>query len=164
MIEIHQSALVNYAYYIVGSVADAEDIVQDSFVKFYRQSPSLRDETKCKAYLYRMVNNSSIDFIRTNRFKKTVPLDLITNLPDQQINGFIHNDFQSEFHKISLMLNQLPKEQSEIIRMRTVSNLSFIEIANILQIPVSTVKSRFKYGINKLRQKSSIKKEVYYEM
>jgi len=164
LIDEHQLALVNYACFIVGSILDAEDIVQESFVKFFKQSIPLRDQSKAKAYLYRMVNNASIDFIRSNRFKKTISIDSMSDLPDQKINGHSLEGFESEFHKINNMLSQIPKEQSKIIRMRTISNLSFVEISQILEIPVSTVKSRFKYGIDKLRQKTSIKKEVYYDM
>lgn len=162
LIDSQQSVLLNHAYYIVGSMPDAEDIVQESFVKFYRKSSHLRDGAKAKAYLYRMVNHASIDFIRLNRNRRTISLDKIANLPDQQVNGSGQKDLQNEFHNINNILKQIPDEQSEVIRMRTISDLSFVEISQILKIHVSTVKSRFKYGIDKL--KTGIKKEVYHEM
>jgi len=165
LIDNHQNALLKYAYFMLNSVPDSEDVVQETFVKFYRQSPSLLDETKAKSYLFRMVNNACIDLIRTNSIVRTVPLNAIVDLPDQQCNGSTRKqNLQNEFNRISKILKTIPKDQSEIIRMRTIGDLSFVEIAQILQISVSTVKSRFKYGIDKLRKKSGIKKEVYYEM
>ncbi len=163
LIDKHQSSLLKYASFMLGSLPDAEDVVQETFVKFYRQSDSLLPESKAKAYLFRMVNNACIDQIRTNKLKMTVSLNSIHNLPDQQVNGYKKKQaFENEFRRITKLLDKIPSEQSEVIRMRTIGDLSFIEIAQSLQIPVSTVKSRFKYGINKL--KTSTKKEVYNEM
>lgn len=165
LIDNHQSELLKFAYFMLNSMPDSEDVVQETFVKFYQQSSNLLDKTKAKAYLFRMVNNACIDLIRTNNIVKTVPINSIVNLPDQQENGYIKKQYlENEFRRIKKVLKTIPDEQSEIIRMRTIGDLSFIEIAQILQISVSTVKSRFKYGINKLRKKSGIKKEVYYEM
>jgi len=165
LIDNHQSALLKYAYFMLNSLPDSEDVVQETFMKFYRLSSNLLDETKAKAYLFRMVNNACVDLIRTNKIIRTVPIHTIVNLPDQQIDGFAKKqNLHIEFHRIIKLLRTIPDEQSEIIRMRTIGDLSFVEIAQILQISVSTVKSRFKYGIDKLRKKSGIKKEVYYEM
>lgn len=164
-IDANQDALVNHAFFITGSTQDAEDIVQECFVKLYFQSPEFSEASKTKAYLYRMVNNAAIDLIR-KRKHQIVDVGKLANLTDEQTNGskqkhLMHN----EFLRIVQLLDQIPGEQSEVIRMRTVSDLSFVEIARILDIPVTTVKSRFTYGINKLRQKTgSIKKEVYDEL
>jgi len=165
LIDDHQNALLKYAFFILGSMPDAEDVVQETFVKFYHRPKALIDDARVKAYLFRMVNNACIDLIRKNGFTRTVPLNAIANLPDQQLNGFDREQsLENEFRRIKSLLKTIPKEQSEIIRMRTIGDLSFIEIARVLQIPVSTVKSRFKYGIDKLRKKSEINKEVYHEM
>ena len=165
LIDDHQSALLKYAYFMLNSLPDSEDVVQETFIKFYKLSSNLPDETKAKAYLFRMVNNACIDLIRTNKIVRTVPIHTIVNLPDQQINGSTKKQsLDVEFHRIMKLLKTIPKDQSEIIRMRTIGDLSFVEIAQILQISVSTIKSRFKYGIDKLRNKSEINNEVYYEM
>jgi RNA polymerase sigma-70 factor (ECF subfamily) len=165
LIDNHQSGLLKFAFFILGSMPESEDVVQETFVKFYRQPLAITNEIKAKAYLFRMVNNACIDLIRKNGFTRTVPLNAIANLPDQQINGSVgEQTLESEFRRIKSLLKTIPDEQSEIIRMRTIGDLSFVEIAQILKIPVSTVKSRFKYGIDKLRKKSEINKEVYYEM
>lgn len=165
LIDSYQESLLNHAFFICGSIQDAEDIVQDTFVKCFHQPPAIIEASKTKAYLYRMVNNASIDLIRKRKQNQVLDIDKMIDLPDEKQNGsrrkmLLHN----EFLRINKLLEKIPEEQSEIIRMRTISNLSFVEIARILQIPITTVKSRFTYGIDKLRKKTEIKKEVYDEL
>jgi len=165
LIDKFQEPLLRHAFFILGSVQDAEDIVQDTFVKLYRQPPAILEASKTKAYLYRMVNNAGIDLIRKKGQNRMVDISKMVNLPDEKLNGskrkvMLHN----EFLRINKLLEKIPEEQSEIIRMRTISNLSFVEIARVLQLPVTTVKSRFTYGIDKLRKKTGLKKEVYDEL
>lgn len=67
---------------------------------------------------------------------------------------------RQEYERIVALLDDIPFEQAEVIRMNTIDNLSFVEIAEILDLSVSTVKSRFMYGVNKVRAKlNGFKKE-----
>ena len=59
---------------------------------------------------------------------------------------------KDEFLRINRLLATLPQEQSETLRLRIYSECTFSEIAEIMQVPVTTAKSRFKYGIEKLRE------------
>lgn len=60
-------------------------------------------------------------------------------------------NFEDEFRMINRLLSILPMEQSEVIRLRHHSNLSFQEIADIMDVPLPTVKARYRYGIDKIR-------------
>lgn len=165
LIDLHKEKMLRHAFFLLGSLQDAEDIVQDTFVKFYQQSPALSEDSKTKAYLFKMVNNAGIDLIRKKKQNCWVDIDQMVNLPDEKLNGSKKKQLlHEEFLHINTLLNQIPEEQSTVIRMRTISNLSFVEIARVLNIPVNTVKSRFTYGIHKLREKTQIKKEVYDEL
>ena len=61
-------------------------------------------------------------------------------------------NFEREFRLISTLLAGIPEEQAEVIRLRIHGNNSFSDIAAILDIPVTTAKSRFQYGIEKIRK------------
>ncbi len=161
----YQESLIKHAFYMLGSVQDAEDVTQDIFVKFYFQPPVLSDSSKIKAYLYRMVHNACIDLLRNRKQEQQVHINSLINLPDEQLNGGRKEVMlQKEFLRINEWMQQIPEEQAFVIRMRIVSKLSFKEIARTLELPVTTVKSRFTYGLNKLRKLTGIKKEVYDEL
>ena len=67
-----------------------------------------------------------------------------------------------EYQRIEILLGKLPDEQAEVLRLRVIDELSFVEIASILKIPVTSVKSRFKYGIDKLKTRIVTSREVDY--
>ena len=66
---------------------------------------------------------------------------------DNNIHGI-----ERDFRRITLLLAGLPPEQAEVIRLRLHADKSFAEIADILNVPLTTAKSRFQYGIEKLRK------------
>ena len=59
---------------------------------------------------------------------------------------------EEEFRRVGCLLDTLPDEQAEVIKLRIYGNNSFAEIAEILSVPLPTVKSRFLYGLTKLRR------------
>ena len=165
LIDEYQAGLLKHAFYMLGSGPEAEDVVQDVFVKFYLQSQVLSERSKTKAYLYRMVSNACIDLLRKRKPEQQLPVSKLLNIPEEQLNGAAREvRMHKEFLRINRMLLKLPPEQAAVIRLHTLSDLSFAEIARILELPVTTVKSRFSYGLNKLRKLTGIKKEVYDEL
>jgi RNA polymerase sigma-70 factor (ECF subfamily) len=66
-----------------------------------------------------------------------------------------------EFFRIEDLLSELPVEQAEVIKLKFVDNLNFVESAEVLNVSVNTIKSRYRYGIDKLKQNNKIKGEYY---
>ena len=97
-------------------------------------------------YLYRSLANLCTDRLR-RQCLQFVSLEQVTNYSEN-----IPEDFEQEFCLISTLLATIPEEQAEVIRLRIHSDKSFTEIAEILDMPVSSVKSRFQYGIEKIRK------------
>ena len=82
-----------------------------------------------------------------------VPLDGHQPLPDEPLE---EHEAREEARRIETLLDRLPPEQAEAIRLHTYASLRFTEIAEVLRCPVSTVKSRFAGGIEKLRKMSNL--------
>ncbi len=102
-----------------------------------------------KSYLYRATANACSDRHRRIQSRKTVPLHHAVAIAREESPDAV--TAEGEYERINALLDRIPVEQAEVIRMRTVDDLSFIEIAEILQIPLATAKSRFRYGMEKLR-------------
>src|SRR3989339_1441422 len=66
IIEQYQDQLVKYAFYRVGSYEDAQDIVQNTFIRFFSKQIEVNKLDNSKSYLYRCIHNACIDFIRVN--------------------------------------------------------------------------------------------------
>ena len=77
----------------------------------------------------------------------TIPLDTRFDKADTTVN-----EYEDDYERIVILLKLIPEEQAEVIRLRIYGNNSFAEIAEILSLPLPTVKSRFLYGLDKLRR------------
>jgi RNA polymerase sigma-70 factor, ECF subfamily len=161
LIDDLQDKLVHHAYFRLGNKPDAEDVVQDAFVKLFNELKQGKAILNPAAYSFRLVTNACIDRLRNGtRFTRvaieSVPvIDAITS--GSQEDELIR---QEEYRRISALLDSIPGEQSEIVRFRFVDGLHFQQIANILDLPLTTVKSRFSYGIEKIKTQFFNQKEV----
>ena len=156
-----QDQLFRFAFFRTGSLPDAQDIVQDVFIKLYNETAYLDKVDNLKGYLYRSISNACIDYSRRKSRRR---FDTLESIPKkQEVGENTTSDnlmLMEEYSRIEMLLDGLPEEQSEIVRLRVFDGLSFVEIAQLQEIPVTTVKSRFKYGIDKLKSKIEKVKEV----
>ena len=101
------------------------------------------------ADLYRALSNSCTQHLRERRKLEYVD---VTALRDLQSEDFAPADFEQEQALIARLLAALPDEQSEVIRLHLHGECTFADIAEILDIPLPTAKSRYRYGIEHLRK------------
>ena len=138
-----QEQLFRYAFYRVGNRSDAEDVVQDAFLKIASTTTPISNP---KAYLFRIVSNGCVDSLR----QKSLLRPLQERIPATSYSEEM--EAQEEFKRIERLLSRLPEQQSEVIRLHIHAGLKFTEIAETLEQPVTTIKSRFASGIEKLKQ------------
>ena len=149
LMQSERDHLFRYACYRLGSAAEAEDAIQDLYVRLSKQSSRLAeidDIDDLQSYVYRSLSNSCASYLRSRR--QFVPSELLNTLSSDDL---MPTDFDEEFRLIERLMAQLPEEQSEVIRLRIYGSRQFNEIASICDIPLTTAKSRFRYGIDKLR-------------
>lgn len=146
IIEDNLDYLVRFAYFRLGNRTEAEDLVHDAILRLLEINLNEIKPGSVRLYLFRIVYNLCLDRIRL------VTKEVILN-NDFEIEDKTEDILDmEEIERINICLESLPKHESEIIIMRVVDNLSFVEISKILSSPQSTVKSRFKSGLEKLRK------------
>jgi len=158
-----QDHLFRFAFFRTGSLEDSQDIVQEVFIKLYNENGHLTSVDNIKHYLFKSISNACTDFHRENKKRIFETFDK-ANLPEKHQENDASHEFQimEEYHRIETLLSELPVAQSEVIRLKVMDNLNFVEIASLTDVPVTTVKSRFKYGIEKLKNKFKSSKEDSY--
>ena len=157
IMEREKENLFRYGFYHLGSKSDTEDIMQDLFLNLCKKAKSLpHNESELKCYIIRSMQNACCDCLRRKNKSHSIthlPLEKVLNsakeIPAEEIT---HTKQAEEFLRINRLLSTLPQKQSETLRLRIYSECTFSEIAEIMQVPVTTAKSRFKYGIEKLRE------------
>lgn len=132
------------AYSYVHNQDDALDIVQDAICKALSSSKSLNDPNAIKSWFYRIVVNTSLDYIRKNKRL------LYVEDEDLEVIGPSKSD-QYEDYDLQKALEKLPTMSKTIITLRFFEDMTFEEIAQILDLNINTVKTRFYTSIRKLR-------------
>ncbi len=143
--QAERDSLFRLACYKIGDADTAADILQDLFVKIWNNPAATASITDLRSYLYRSLLNTCISLHRSHQ-AEFLPLD--NNIAEESSD----DDFHREYRAIAHVMKHIPEEQKEVIMLRTIGGKSFNDIATILDLPLPTVKSRFRYGIDKIRK------------
>ena len=143
----HLRRLRAFAYRMLGSRAEAEDIVQDVLLRLFHSDCNLDRIDDVERYLWRAIANRCCDYHRHRR-NATLPTERAAALADDSGD----QELREEYERIAGLLATLPEEQAEVIRLKTSDSLTFARIAELTGSTEATVKSRFRYGIGKLRK------------
>lgn len=144
-----QQHLMRYACYRLGNADDAKDALQDVFLKI---SAKLSDEKSAEVkdwrnYIFRVLTNLCSSRLTASGKLRTIPLDTRFDIADLSTENN-----EADYKRIAQLLVEIPEEQAEVIRLRIYGNNSFADVAEILSLPLPTVKSRFLYGLEKIRR------------
>ncbi len=149
-LDLHGRTLVAYAKQWVHSHSDAEDIVQDAFLRFWRSQKTVRDPL---AYLYVCVRRSAMDWFRSKRHRAI--LGASTNVA-KDLDNSIFAENKPEQHELQAVidaaLEQLPLEQREVLIMKIWGGLTFRQISEAVKISPNTTASRYRYALKNLRR------------
>ncbi|TCM96219.1 RNA polymerase sigma (SigV) subunit [Paenibacillus sp. BK033] len=134
------------AYSYVKNKEDALDIVQDSIYKAMTSIELLKDSTAVKSWFYRIVVNTSLDFLR--KHKRVHPMDL-------EKLEFYALGAEDSYMDIDLVrtLADLPPKYREVVVLRFFEDMKIEEVAEVLQENVNTVKTRLYQALRLLRAK-----------
>jgi len=148
--EKYYDYLLTIATAIMLDVNEAEDVVHDSFLKLSASAHLLNPRRSLKWYLVACVSNRARDKLRSRRHKTTAlneSLSLRSNACEPA-SAAIRNE---EMQILTDALEQLPYEQREVVVLHTRGRMSFRAIAELRQVSVRTVHSRYRYGLDKLK-------------
>ncbi|MFH1145833.1 MAG: RNA polymerase sigma factor [bacterium] len=159
LIQRHLLAVYRFAYQYVGNKQDAEDIVQDTFVKVWKHLKRFDVNQPFKPWLYRIAKNTAFDFLKK---KKTIPFSMFEDeegnnvVLDTLVDGSPLPDQIIERKEMSSYLNSLLEQLAPIYRqvMEQYYNcqLTFQEIADKERESINTIKSRHRRALLLLRQ------------
>lgn len=143
--------LLLFARQWLPSVADAEDVVQSAFVKFWRHRPDAAPEHY--PLLYSAVRSTALDFLRGNDRRTRRENDPDTGLLRKDEPYFDRTlEARENSALVEDALRLLPEAQREVLVLRIWSDLTFAEIAETLGESINTVASRYRYALEALRK------------
>lgn len=147
VIEANLNYLVRFASIRIGCKADAEDVVHEAVRRILETDIYKIKRAAIRMYLFRIVYNLCKDFYHSGVNVRPLA-ETDGEIPDSSKEDDLDAE---EIERLNNMLDNLPDREAEVVRMNVMDELSFVEISQILSTPASTVKSRFKSGMEKLR-------------
>lgn len=160
----HLKSAYNLARWLTRSHEDAEDVVQEAFLRAFSAFESFRGEN-AKPWLLTIVRNTAMTLLKRNRNFEDIPEQCSEPSPDPEEILLI----SGEREEVRQALEQIPSEFREAIVLREMEGLSYKEISNVTGIPLGTVMSRLSRGRDCLKRilstskSASAKKEPAYD-
>jgi len=147
--------LLYYSQSITGSETASQDIVSDSFLKLWEHRRSLKEQSHIKYYLYHVVRNSSINYLREKKKVRQRDNALIQIMPLSE-KHILEKLIEAEtYHQFYITYTRLPKKCKIIFEMFYLENKPVKDIAKTLSISVNTVKSQKLRALQLLKQYSA---------
>ena len=146
-----KNSLLKLAYILVGSIENAEDIVQDVFLGFARAAGTKEYFSNIKGYLITAVLNKARNYYRDNKKNSNEPLDCSDEIQSNTKSPEQWAILSEQLQLLSKAMGELPIKQREVVSLYMDGNLTFKQIAQIQDVSISTVQGRFRYGIEKLQ-------------
>jgi len=144
LIDRHADGLFRLAFRLVGSTADAEDVLQEAFVGAFEQMGRFEGRSTVKTWLSRILVRQTARFHRRRSRRRTLPLPLAGDggdEPDVRGSTSVSDDANRRLD-VDRALRQLSPEHREVVVLREFGGMSYSEMGEALGIPVGTVESR----------------------
>jgi RNA polymerase sigma-70 factor (ECF subfamily) len=157
LIEQYQYRLFRYLVYVTGDKARAEDFFQETWIRVLERGHQYDGKSKFEAWLFAIARHLVIDW---QRAKKVQSLDTLTDpeqdrplqIADESVPSPLHQVLSQEKEEnVQASMQKIPAIYREVLVLRFQEELQIEEMADVLSIPVSTVKSRLYRGLEALR-------------
>ena len=147
--DAHSKALFAYLLNLTRDETDTLDVMQEVFSKLAKRPELLRGVVDERGYMLRLAHNQAIEVFRRKSSRQRTHESYV-----EPVEIFAPPDLRDEAaiaSELTSALGELPPEQRAVVHLRLWSSLTFERIADVLNIPLNTACSRYRYGLDKLR-------------
>ncbi|MDZ4859210.1 MAG: sigma-70 family RNA polymerase sigma factor [Candidatus Hydrogenedentes bacterium] len=160
LVRRYQSPLIHFCFRMAGSLEDAQDIAQDSFVRVYRYIDRLRPDAKFSTVLFGMARNLTLNFLRDSKRRgRGITMSLTRDDESEHVveDSTARPDESARIREIESLigaaLDELSAEHREVLVLRELQGMDYESIGEIIECPSGTVKSRIARAREQLRIK-----------
>lgn len=151
--DAHAQALFAFLLNLTRNEADARDLLQELLAKLARRPALLEGIRDERAFLLRLSHNLAVDLARRRGAREKALTRMATQDTGELFAPGLNPDERAFGDALSAALVELPPEQRAVVHLRLWEGLTFEQIAQTLGLPPNTAASRYRYGLDKLRQR-----------
>lgn len=146
------AAIFGLAMTILTNQHDAEDVVQETFISIYNNAHKYEGKGKAMAWIFTITRNHALQKIREKKKMSTVDIDeLPISSEDNNVIDEIHKE-----QLVDILLKELKDDERQIVVMHAMSNVKHKDIAKVMNLPLSTVLSKYRRAIQKLKNRMEV--------
>ncbi len=131
---------------------DADDLVQEVFIKVWKNLSNFRQDSQLYTWLYRIATNESITFLNKKRLKNNVSIDDLSEELSQNLNEENYFSGDTIQKKLQKALLTLPDKQKLVFNMKYYDNMKFQEISDVLGTSVGALKASYHLAVKKIER------------
>jgi RNA polymerase sigma factor (sigma-70 family) len=148
--------LYRFSLRITGNAPEAQDVVQEVFIKIWEKRDDMADIKNTEAWCMTLTKNLSLDKLRL-KHNKSKNIEEAHTLSDSKPTPYTETETNDMVEKVRKLMNQLPEKQKMVMHLRDIEGLSYEEIAENLEMPMPQVK------VNLFRARNSIREKITNE-
>lgn len=150
LVEQYQERLYWHIRRMVTEHEDANDVIQNTFIKVFRSIDRFKGNSALYTWLYRIATNESITFINSRKKKATADLDSEDNNLSNQLEADNYFDGDQAQVLLQKALRALPEKQRLVFQLRYYEELSYREMSDVLDTSVGALKASYHHAVKKI--------------
>jgi RNA polymerase sigma-70 factor, ECF subfamily len=171
LIRKYEKKVYNFAFRLCGNYDEANDVASETFVRVYNALPNFRGDSRFITWLFRIITNVYLDEKKRQRARPQQSLEEMIELEETAVQRQIEDpsltpqqtvELSERYDLLQAAINSLPDYQRMMIVMYHTENRSYEEIAEVLDLPIGTVKSRLNRARLSLREKLEPLREHFH--
>ncbi|NMH88848.1 RNA polymerase sigma factor [Flavivirga algicola] len=143
LLDLYQERLYWHIRKLVITHENADDVLQNTFLRIYKSLPNFKQQSSLHTWMYRIAYNESLRFLEKNNKQNNVSINDVNNAYLNTLVGDVFFDSNEAQLKLQRILSGLPVREREIFQMKYFDDLTFREIEEVISVKVSTIKSSY---------------------
>lgn len=150
IIKKYQERLYWHIRRLVVSHEDANDVLQNVFIRVWKGLENFKEESQLYTWLYRIATNESLSFLESQKKRSALPLDDSESGLANQVKADRHFDANKLEWKLQLAIQQLPEKQRVVFTLRYYDEMPYEEMSKVLETSAGALKASYHHAVKKI--------------
>jgi len=152
LLQLYQERLYWHVRRMVGSHDDADDVLQNTFMKIWKALPKFRADSGLYTWIYRIASNEALSFLNQRKRRLSFRIDDPDQLAVNRLEGDEYFDGDAVQTKLYAAIDNLPTKQKMVFQMKYFEEMKYQEISEIMDTSVGALKASYHHAVKKIEQ------------
>jgi len=152
IVESYSEKLYWHVRRLVSSHEDADDLLQEIYLKIWTALPSFRGEAQLYTWLYRIATNETLNFLRRQKVRSVLSFTSIDTAAERKIDDDPYFDGNEAQRLLAKAINRLPEKQRVVFTLRYYDDMKYEDISEVLGTSVGALKASYHIAYNKVKE------------